>query len=401
MAAGLTVESSKLSAFEDQINVYANDNMKSGDLVEKIHIDAILEAEDANLEIAAEVKQLAPFGQGNSSPVFVCRNFKIHSMRKIGENKHLKLIFSAKEKLIEAIAFNMGALADTYKIGDTVDIVCSLDINSYNNTDKVQLVIKDIRVCEEEFINNSFYSTVDSTIVYEKLKSESFSQIDKLKINEFQAQVDIVNKHLSNGEKCLFLINDIEVLKEVTCFFNNLDSKPAYKINIGDYLEERDINLYIILNPSIESIKALKQSNFYFFIFGRWIDQIYLEAIVNYIDNGRVFLYNNKLGVSIFDGTGFDMEDIKAIYKFVWSIPGKVIMLNDFNKSIADVNSSYNRFLKAYSFKKCLEVLKELGLINVTFINSICVKLEKMDNRGKKVDLESSRIYRKIHTLLS
>ena len=399
MAAGLTIESSKLREFNEQINIYANDNIKSGDLIEKIHIDAILEADNAKLEIATEVKQLAPFGQGNSSPVFVCKDFRIHSMRKIGEDKHLKLIFSAKEKLIEAIAFNMGALADTFKIGDIVDIVCSLDINSYNNVDKVQLVIKDIRLCEKEFVKDSFYSTVDNTIMYEKLALESSPQFDKLERIDFQSLVDTVNKHLSNGEMCLFLVNDVEAIKEVTYFLNNLDNKPTYKINIGDYLEERDINLYIIVNPSVESAKSLNQGNV--FIFGRWIDQIYLEAIVNSIDNGRGFLYNNKLGVSIFDGTGFDREDIKAIYKFIWAVPGKVVMINDLNKTTTEVNSSYNRFLKAYSFKKCLEVLDEVGLINTTFLNAICVKVEKNDNRGKKVDLENSRTYQKIHTLLN
>ena len=41
--------------------------------------------------------------------------------------------------------FNIGELAEKYCLDDKVDIVGSLDINSFNGNDSVQIVIKDIR----------------------------------------------------------------------------------------------------------------------------------------------------------------------------------------------------------------------------------------------------------------
>ncbi len=41
--------------------------------------------------------------------------------------------------------FGIGEMAKNYLIGDKVDIVGSLEINSFNGNEQVQLVIKDMR----------------------------------------------------------------------------------------------------------------------------------------------------------------------------------------------------------------------------------------------------------------
>lgn len=39
----------------------------------------------------------------------------------------------------------MGALADEYLIGDKIDVVGTLEINSFNNVEKIQINLKDVR----------------------------------------------------------------------------------------------------------------------------------------------------------------------------------------------------------------------------------------------------------------
>ena len=46
--------------------------------------------------------------------------------------------------IIGAIGFNMGELAENYCIGDKVDIVGNIEINTYNGEDSLQIVLKDI-----------------------------------------------------------------------------------------------------------------------------------------------------------------------------------------------------------------------------------------------------------------
>jgi len=399
MAAGLTLDFGNLDEFKVKINEYANENLREDDLIEKIYIDAELKAEEATLDIAEMVKRLAPFGQGNNSPVFVCRDFKIHAIRKIGDGKHLKLVFTSEGRQIEAIAFNMGDLADSFRFGDSVDIVCSLDINSYNNVDRAQLIIRDIRICERELIREGFYSSLENTIIYEKAESNKVLNISHAELLDVEDFNTLFTTCLKKEEKAIFLVNDINEIKDITSFLDNQANKINYKIDIGEYSEISQAEVYIVLNPSIMTMKVVSKHNV--FIYGRWLDQIYVEAIANYIDNGRLFLYNNKLGVSIFDGTGFDRDDITAIYKYVWGLTGDLVMLRDINLSASEVNAQYNRHLIAFSFKKCLEILQEVGLISISFVNAVCVKVRKNNNKGKKVQLEDSAIYRKFQSLLN
>lgn len=41
--------------------------------------------------------------------------------------------------------FGLGNMVENYLIGDKVDVVGSLEINSFNGNEQVQLLIKDIR----------------------------------------------------------------------------------------------------------------------------------------------------------------------------------------------------------------------------------------------------------------
>lgn len=41
--------------------------------------------------------------------------------------------------------FGIGNLSENYLIGDKVDVVGSLEVNSFNGNEQVQLLIKDIR----------------------------------------------------------------------------------------------------------------------------------------------------------------------------------------------------------------------------------------------------------------
>ena len=46
--------------------------------------------------------------------------------------------------IINAIGFNIGHLANEYRIGDKIDVVGVLEINSFNGVDNLQINIKDI-----------------------------------------------------------------------------------------------------------------------------------------------------------------------------------------------------------------------------------------------------------------
>ena len=90
------------------------------------------------------LKELEPFGEENKNPLFVFKNLKIDSIRALSEGKHLKLTLKDNKNIVNAIGFNLGELANEYKIGDKIDVVGNLEINSFNGVDNIQINIKDL-----------------------------------------------------------------------------------------------------------------------------------------------------------------------------------------------------------------------------------------------------------------
>ena len=97
------------------------------------------------MDMVREIDKLQPFGEENKVPIFLFRNLKIDSIRAISDGKHLKLSLKYSNGWIDAIGFNMGELVEQYTIEDKVDVVGFLEINSYNNIEKLQINIKDMR----------------------------------------------------------------------------------------------------------------------------------------------------------------------------------------------------------------------------------------------------------------
>ena len=90
------------------------------------------------------LKKLEPFGEENKNPLFVFKNLKIDSIRALSEGKHLKLTLKDNKNIVNAIGFNLGDFANEYRIGDKIDVVGNLEINSFNGVDNIQINIKDL-----------------------------------------------------------------------------------------------------------------------------------------------------------------------------------------------------------------------------------------------------------------
>lgn len=145
LAAGLSLNTKDFEKFKNMINEYAEKNIKDEDLIPTINIDLKLEDSQLNIEDVEELKLLEPFGQSNEEPIFMITNLKVVSIKTLSEGKHLKL-FLKNQNYLDAIGFNLGERANELKIGDTIDIVGNLNINEFNNTKKVQMLLKDFKI---------------------------------------------------------------------------------------------------------------------------------------------------------------------------------------------------------------------------------------------------------------
>ena len=143
MAIGITVKREMVEPFSQEVEAIAKE-LHIEEILPVIQIDSKVELSEISKEMVASLKELEPFGEGNKTPIFAIKNLKIDSIRALSEGKHLKMSLRDNNTLVNAIGFNMGHLADEYRIGDKIDIVGVLEVNTFNGVDSLQINLKDV-----------------------------------------------------------------------------------------------------------------------------------------------------------------------------------------------------------------------------------------------------------------
>ena len=143
MAVGINVKKEKLEEFKEKLEQISKEK-NIEEIVPILKIDAQISLDEINKEMVNSLKELEPFGEENKNPLFVFKNLKIDSIRALSEGKHLKLTLKDNKNIVNAIGFNLGELVNEYRIGDKIDVVGNLEINSFNGVDNIQINIKDI-----------------------------------------------------------------------------------------------------------------------------------------------------------------------------------------------------------------------------------------------------------------
>src|SRR3989344_4512863 len=148
MAAGFTVETDKISVLEKKFEELAVKLLDTEKLKRILNIDLEVLLSYINFEFYKKLQKLAPFGIGNPQPTFITKNITIKDMRLVGaDGKHLKLRVSQSNspEQLDAIGFSMGGFSEKIRIGNTVDLIYTIEQNEWNGNNRLQLKIKDLR----------------------------------------------------------------------------------------------------------------------------------------------------------------------------------------------------------------------------------------------------------------
>lgn len=143
MAIGLSVSKTQFNDFQEKFERIAEEKDVQA-ITQVIKIDCQITKKDFNEEVVKQIQLLEPFGEQNKQPIFIYKNLRIDSIRTLSDGKHLKMNLKDGNTTINSIGFNLGHLSDELLIGDKVDIVGTLEINSYNGIDTIQMNLKDI-----------------------------------------------------------------------------------------------------------------------------------------------------------------------------------------------------------------------------------------------------------------
>ncbi len=141
MAAGLSIEKQNFAAFKTIFESTLGDLLNENDLDRKLHTDGELHEKDFNLELAGLLSRAAPWGKDFPEPLFD-GVFDVINQRIVGE-QHLKMSLQPENtnKTLDAIAFRLIQPGQTVPQFNQIRAAYRLDVNEYQGTRRVQLVI--------------------------------------------------------------------------------------------------------------------------------------------------------------------------------------------------------------------------------------------------------------------
>ncbi len=154
MAAGMSLDADKLSAFRRGLGKAIEKQL--GEIVREeptLQIDAWLDLNDLNLELAAAFETLAPFGAGNPSLVLATRSVQLKSVAKIGKGQeHLRINVEDENGNVQSILW-WGGASETLPETDTkFDVAYSLRASTFRGQKQLTVQFKEFRVTEEQVI---------------------------------------------------------------------------------------------------------------------------------------------------------------------------------------------------------------------------------------------------------
>lgn len=148
-AAGLSLKPENLEAFIQKFEQIVSETILDEQLVPEIEIDLDLKLCEITSKFVRILKQFAPFGPGNMSPVFRTNQVVDTGNAKIVGKNHLKLNVIHTDIAsfpFAAIAFNQGHLSEPISQGQSFSLCYNIEENDYNGSKTIQLNVKDIKL---------------------------------------------------------------------------------------------------------------------------------------------------------------------------------------------------------------------------------------------------------------
>ncbi len=141
-AAGLELEEASVDAFREAFAAHAASVLGPEDLKRTERIDAMVGGASLGLDLAEELRQLAPFGMGNPGVRLLVPSARVRDVRTMGEGKHARFSLHSGAHRALGVAFGRPSLG----VGedDLVDVAVRLEVNHWNGAVEPQVILREL-----------------------------------------------------------------------------------------------------------------------------------------------------------------------------------------------------------------------------------------------------------------
>lgn len=150
-AAGLTLKRENVEAFKLKFEEVVSSTISAEQLIPKIEIDSEIQFYELNEKLLRILKQFAPHGPENMTPLFCAKAVYDTGWGQVFGNNHLKLeLFQHSNPNIrfQAIAYDKGDYVHFFQKKIPMDIVFKIQENEYKGSNTLQLFVEAFRVSE-------------------------------------------------------------------------------------------------------------------------------------------------------------------------------------------------------------------------------------------------------------
>ncbi len=147
-ACGFTIDAGNLDALRDDLNRDISRMLgRDPALLDEIHAsDVQIEADDIDLDLAEALRMLEPCGKDNEVPVFVIRDAEVKGWRFLKDDDKMGKfsIVTSDGRSIDSVIFRNAAEAYEAVTEDKVDIYCNIEVNTWRDVRKAQVIAREI-----------------------------------------------------------------------------------------------------------------------------------------------------------------------------------------------------------------------------------------------------------------
>jgi len=141
-AAGLAIKAENVAAFREAFAAHANEVLAPEDLRRTEKVDAMVGGVGLGLELAEELKQLAPFGMGNPGVRLLVPSARVTDVRAMGEGKHARFSLHSGSHRALGVAFGRSSLG--VEDEDLLDATVRLEVNQWNGSIEPRVVLREL-----------------------------------------------------------------------------------------------------------------------------------------------------------------------------------------------------------------------------------------------------------------
>jgi len=148
-AAGIKIKKSQYKDFKDKFEEVVSSTIDKGMTRKKVAIEGEIELEEITPKFYRILKQFAPFGPGNKTPIFSAKNLRDTGYAKVvgQDNTHLKFNLTQQNssKIYNAIGFSLAGKYPTILNKKIFNAAFTVDENYWNGKKNIQLKVIDIK----------------------------------------------------------------------------------------------------------------------------------------------------------------------------------------------------------------------------------------------------------------